>query len=72
MPYPMAEQDRELQARARAFVDGELIPHEVEAELNDGVLPREVVERHRRIVRELGFGAITMPKELGGDGLTMF
>jgi alkylation response protein AidB-like acyl-CoA dehydrogenase len=68
----MAEQDRELQSRARAFVDRELIPNEVEAELGDGVLPDGVVQRHRKLARELGFGAITMPRELGGDGLTMF
>jgi len=72
LPYPMTDEDRELQRRARDFADEELIPHEVEAELNDGVLPEDVVERHRKLARELGFGAITMPKELGGDGLSMF
>jgi alkylation response protein AidB-like acyl-CoA dehydrogenase len=68
----MTDQDRELQQRARQFVDAELIPHEVEAERNDGHLPHDVVERHRKLAREAGFGAITMPVELGGDGLTMF
>jgi len=68
----MSDEDRELQARVRAFVDDELIPNEVEAEMNDGRLPEDVVDRHRKLVRELGIGAITMPKELGGDGLTMF
>ncbi|MFL5797792.1 MAG: acyl-CoA dehydrogenase family protein [Actinomycetota bacterium] len=68
----MTEEDRALQARARRFVDEELIPHEVEAELHEGRLPDDVVEGHRKLARELGFGAITMPKELGGDGLTMF
>jgi acyl-CoA dehydrogenase len=72
MPYPMSDQDRAIQDRARVFVDQDLIPYEVEAELNDGELPAEVVEQHERRARELGFGAITMPKELGGDGLTMF
>src|SRR3954470_6016633 len=68
----MGEADRELQARVRRFVDEELIPHEVEAELNDGKLPDDVVGGHRKLARELGIGAITMPVELGGDGLTMF
>jgi alkylation response protein AidB-like acyl-CoA dehydrogenase len=72
MTYPMSDEDRELQTRVRRFVDDELIPHEVEAELNDGRLPAEVVDRHRKLVRELGIGAITMPRELGGDGLSMF
>jgi len=70
--YPMSDEDREMQRRARDFVDQELIPHEVEAEMAGGRLPPEVVEGHRRRARELGFGAITMPKELGGDGLTLF
>jgi acyl-CoA dehydrogenase len=72
MAYPMSEADREMQERARRFVDEELIPYEVEAEMHDGQLPDDVALRHRKLVRELGFGAITMPKELGGDGLTMF
>jgi acyl-CoA dehydrogenase len=71
MGYPMTDEDRDIQARARAFMD-ELIPHEVEAEMNGGKLPREVVERHRGKVRELGFVAINMPKELGGGGFTTF
>ena len=29
--YPMSDEDREIQERARRFVDDELIPHEVEA-----------------------------------------
>jgi acyl-CoA dehydrogenase len=68
----MSVEDRAIQARARSFVEQELIPYEVEAELNGGELPPEIVEQHERKARELGFGAITMPKELGGDGLTMF
>ena len=35
MPYPMSEQDREIQATARSFMD-ELIPHERYAELGGG------------------------------------
>src|SRR5437588_8685907 len=68
----MSAQDAAVQERARAFVDEELIPWEVQAELAEGELPPEVRERHERRARELGFGAINMPKELGGDGLTTF
>ncbi len=70
--YPMSDQDRAVRDAARAFVDEELIPHEVEAELHDGELPPAVLERQERRLRELGLSAINMPKELGGDGLTMF
>jgi acyl-CoA dehydrogenase len=68
----MSAEDAAIQERARAFVDEELIPYEVQAELSGGELPKEVAERHERRARELGFGAINMPKELGGDGLTVF
>jgi acyl-CoA dehydrogenase len=69
--YPMGDEDREIQRKARAFVD-ELIPHEAEAERNDGELPPEVRERAEAKVGELGFEAINMPKELGGGGFTTF
>jgi acyl-CoA dehydrogenase len=72
MAQAMSAADLAIQERARAFVDEELIPWEVQAELADGELPPDVLERHEMRARELGFGAINMPKELGGDGLTMF
>jgi acyl-CoA dehydrogenase len=71
MTYPMTDEDREIQAKARAFVD-ELIPYEVQAEMNGGELPPEVMKRAEARVRELGFEAINMPKELGGGGFTSF
>jgi len=67
----MTDEDREVQARARALAD-ELIPHEVQAEMNGGRLAPEVERRHEERARELGFGAINMPKELGGGGFTSF
>jgi alkylation response protein AidB-like acyl-CoA dehydrogenase len=72
MTYPMTADDREIQDKARRFVDEELIPHEVHAEMHDGVLPPELIERQKAMLRELGLSAINMPKELGGEGLTMF
>jgi acyl-CoA dehydrogenase len=71
MSYPMSEEDRLIQKNAREFID-ELIPLEVQAEMNHGDLPDEVVANHRRRVRELGFEAINMPRELGGGGFTTF
>jgi alkylation response protein AidB-like acyl-CoA dehydrogenase len=72
MTYPMTDEDREIQEKARRFVDEELIPHEVDAEMHDGVLPPELIERQKAKLRELGLSSINMPKELDGDGLTMF
>ena len=68
--YQLSAEDLEIQARARRLAD-ELVPFEVEAELHDGELPREVLERQRRRVHELGLFATNMPAALGGGGCTM-
>jgi acyl-CoA dehydrogenase len=70
--YPMSDEDREIQERARRFIDDELIPHEVEAEMNDGRLSDDLRERHHRLALELGLYAMNMPKDLGGGGMTTF
>jgi alkylation response protein AidB-like acyl-CoA dehydrogenase len=69
---PLTDEDRDIQTRAREFVDRELIPHEVEAEMNDGRLPPEVLERQRNRLRDVGLQSMNMPKKLGGAGLTTF
>jgi acyl-CoA dehydrogenase len=69
---PLSHAERELQSRARAFVDEELIPHEVEAEMNGGEVPVDVKDRQRRRARELGFAAMNIPTDLGGGGLSTF
>lgn len=72
MSYPMTEEDKAVQEKARRFVDEELIPHEVEAEMNRGEISPELKERHHRIAVDLGLYAMNMPKDLGGTGLSMF
>ena len=69
--HAMSDEDREIQERARAFVDDELIPHEVEAEMNGGEISEDLREKHHRLAIELGLYAMNMPKELGGTGMTM-
>jgi acyl-CoA dehydrogenase len=71
MAFPISKRDREVQAAARTLAD-ELIPFEVQAEMNGGRLPEDVRGRHRARVNELGLRSINMPKELGGAGLTLF
>jgi acyl-CoA dehydrogenase len=71
MPIDLSPEDRSLQQRARAFVDGELIPWEVHAEMNQGELPPEVAAAHAATARELGLVAINQPVELGGRGYTV-
>jgi len=52
--------------RAAKFAREELIPHEVEAELNAGKLPPDVKSRHKRLAIELGFSAMDVPAARGG------
>jgi acyl-CoA dehydrogenase len=66
--YGLSAADEDIQARARAFAD-ELIPLEVQAEL-DGGIPDDVAHAHKKRARELGLYATNMPVELGGTGAT--
>jgi acyl-CoA dehydrogenase len=72
MNYPMTQEDRAIQAKARTFVDAELIPHEVEAEMNGGGISEELRDRHHTMALDLGLYAMNMPKALGGSGWTVF
>jgi acyl-CoA dehydrogenase len=67
--YGLSEEDLQIQARARTFAD-ELIPFEVEAEMNNGDLAKEVVAGHKARAIELGLYATNMPADLGGGGCT--
>jgi acyl-CoA dehydrogenase len=59
----------EWQAKARQFAEEELIPFEVEAEMNCGRLSADVSARHKQIARDLGFSSMDAPVEYGGLGL---
>jgi len=69
--YPMTDEDRQIQARARGFVDRDLIPWEQHAEEHAGAIPDDVRRAHHDTAIELGLYAMNMPKELGGTGMTM-
>ena len=64
--YGLSAADEDLQARARAFAD-ELIPFEVQAELEGGVSD-DVAAAHKKRAIELGLFATNMPRDLGGIG----
>ncbi len=68
--YGLTGEDLAIQGRARAFAD-ELIPSEVEAELNGGALSAQVTAKHAARAREFGLSAVNMPAELGGGGCTI-
>jgi alkylation response protein AidB-like acyl-CoA dehydrogenase len=67
--YQLSEEDLALQAAARGFAD-ELVPHEVEAEMNGGELPAGMAVKHRLRAIELGLYATNMPESVGGRGCT--
>ena len=67
--YGLSQDDLALQDTARAFTD-ELIPYEVEAEMNDGELPEGIVEKQQARAIQLGLYATNIPRELGGQGCT--
>lgn len=57
------------QERARRFAEQELIPFEVEAELNGGVIAPEARSRHKKMAIELGFSSMDVSPEYGGLAL---
>jgi alkylation response protein AidB-like acyl-CoA dehydrogenase len=68
--YDLTPADLDIQARARALTD-ELIPYEVEAELNGGVLAADVTTRIEERAHELGLWATNMPVSVGGPGCSL-
>ncbi len=71
MQIPLSKEARKWQRIAREYADEYLQPHEVEAELNEGVLPRDIEARNKKRAIELGFTAIDAPTSHGGLELPM-
>jgi alkylation response protein AidB-like acyl-CoA dehydrogenase len=65
------DQAKKWQKIAREYADKYLQPHEIEAELNNGELSKELTLRNKKKAIELGFTAIDVPKSYGGLGLSM-
>ena len=61
----------EWQKKAREYADEYLQPYEIQAELNGGKLPANIVNKQKRRAIELGFSAIDVPKSHGGLELPM-
>ncbi len=61
---------RAWQAKIKTFVEQELIPHEVEAEMNEGRIDPVVRARHRERAAEFGLPGMDAPRERGGLGLS--
>ena len=72
MAYPMPESARAWQAKMRAFVDRHLIPHEIEAEMNDGFIADDAYEGIFRATEEMGLIFPSLPDAAGGTHLSKF
>jgi alkylation response protein AidB-like acyl-CoA dehydrogenase len=71
MDFELSKKHRDLQAKAKAFVEQVLVPHEMEVEINDGLSP----ETHDKIAEQVlawGFNASNHAVEDGGPGWTIF
>jgi acyl-CoA dehydrogenase len=60
---------RQWAEKARRFAEEELIPCEIEAEMNGGRLPDDVWKRHKKMAIELGFSSMDVPRKYGGLAL---
>lgn len=57
------------QEKARQFAEQELIPYEVEAEMNGGVIKAEARAQHKKLAIELGFSSMDVAESFGGRAL---
>jgi alkylation response protein AidB-like acyl-CoA dehydrogenase len=71
-PDDLTPAQRELQGRARAFVRDVLQPREVEFELAGGRVPREWGMAIRRSAIDARLHGGSLPREVGGQGWTVF
>jgi alkylation response protein AidB-like acyl-CoA dehydrogenase len=68
---PLSKRALHWQTVARQYADEYLQPHEIEAELNNGELAKDVQKRNKARAIELGFTLIDVPKTHGGLELPM-
>lgn len=66
MKLNLDQTTRDWQEKARRFAEDELIPCELEAEMNGGRLPGEISKRHKKAAVELGFSSMDAPRDKGG------
>lgn len=71
MEIKLNDQAKKWQKIAREYADKYLKPHEIEAELNNGELSKELTQRNKKKAIDLGFTAIDVPQSYGGLGLSM-
>ncbi|GAB5470381.1 MAG: acyl-CoA dehydrogenase family protein [Rhodospirillales bacterium] len=70
MTLDLPQDARQWQARLKHFVDEALIPYEVEAEMNDGLIDPAVRAGQRETALAMGLPGMDVPRDLGGLGLS--
>ena len=71
MDLTLTPSQLELRDRARAFVEAELMPREVEFERANGRVPRDWGDPIRRAAITAGLHGGSLPKAVGGQGWTV-
>ncbi|MFT5451888.1 MAG: acyl-CoA dehydrogenase [Enterobacterales bacterium] len=71
MDIKLSEFSLNWQKKIRQFVEEELIPWEVEAELNGGVIPVEANNKIQAMAIDLGLSKMDVPKQYHGSELSM-
>lgn len=66
MTFALPADARAWRDKVRTFVDTELLPWEVEAEMNEGRIPAAEAARHERTAIALGLSRADVPEEHGG------
>ncbi len=69
MAFALPEEARAWRDKARAFVEKALIPHEVEAEMNEGRIAPETVAAHQAEAIAMGLALMDTPASFGGLAL---
>ena len=71
MHIQLSQSTLEWQRKVRQFVDQELIPWEVEAELNNGIIPPKISSNMQAKAIKLGLSRMDAPKAVSYTHLTL-
>ena len=71
MSYALPAEALHWRSKIRAFVDSELRPLELQAEMNEGRIPPEARKRHEKFAIDAGITLMDTPKSLGGLALPL-
>jgi alkylation response protein AidB-like acyl-CoA dehydrogenase len=71
MSFALTEEALAWRDKVKVFVETELQPFELEAEMNEGRIPDDVARRHERLAIGMGLSLADVPKSHGGLELTV-